>query len=273
MWATLALASALGLAPNQAGTLQLKNERVTYGILGPERKDAKLLPGDIFVVAFDIDGLRVREDGRVLYSMGMELTNSQGKSQFKREPQDLEAVNALGGSRLPAFAMSEVGTETPPGEYTMKVTVTDRLAMKTQTLDRKFEVLPAKLGVVRVHTSYNEQGTMPAPPVAVPGQTLYLNFAVVGFDLDTKQQPNLEAELNIFDESGKPTLAKPFNSGAIVDALPEFKKIMPMQFIVQLNRSGKYRLALKATDRLGKKPPVELSMDIAVVEPKAVAGK
>ena len=48
---------------------------------------------------------------------------------------------------------------------------------------------------------------------------------------------------------------------------------MPMQFIVQLNRAGKYRLALKATDRLGKKPPAEVSMDIEVIEPKAAAGR
>src|SRR5262249_11340575 len=155
----------------------------------------------------------------------------------------------------------------------MKVTVTDRLANKSQALTRKFEVVPTKLGLVRVGLSYDDRNAMAAPPVAVPGQVLFLNFAVVGFDLNDKQQPNLETELTIYDEAGKPTKAKPFRSRAIVDALPEFKKIMPMQFIVQLTRTGKYRMALKATDRLGKKPPVELSLDVTVVDPKTVAGR
>src|SRR5262249_46660303 len=60
MWATLALSAAL-MAPSQKGTLELKNVRMTRGILGQERTDTKLLPGDVFVVAFDIDGLKVKE--------------------------------------------------------------------------------------------------------------------------------------------------------------------------------------------------------------------
>src|SRR5207253_6869300 len=50
MWATLAIASALSLAPAQGEKLEIKNDRVTYGILGQERKDSKVLAGDVFVV-------------------------------------------------------------------------------------------------------------------------------------------------------------------------------------------------------------------------------
>src|SRR5437667_7368751 len=109
MWASLALAAVLQTTPAQASSLAIKNDRITYGILGAERKDNKLLPGDVFVVSFDIDGLQLSpQDGKVQYSMGMELTDAQSKSQFKKDPQDLEAVNALGGSRLPAFALSDI---------------------------------------------------------------------------------------------------------------------------------------------------------------------
>ena len=44
-------------------------------------------------LAYDIEGLTVREDGRVFYSIGMELTNKEGKSIFRQEPKDLEATN------------------------------------------------------------------------------------------------------------------------------------------------------------------------------------
>src|SRR5215469_8307877 len=78
MWTTLALMSALNWTPAQAGKLELKNDRVTYGILGQERKDTAYLPGDLVVLAFDIEGLTVKDDGQVKYSMSMELTDSKG---------------------------------------------------------------------------------------------------------------------------------------------------------------------------------------------------
>src|SRR5262249_4086540 len=150
-----------------------------------------------FVVAFDIEGLKIREDGQVLYNMSIELINKQGKSQFKQDSQDLEAFNVLGGNRVPAFALVQVGTDTPEGEYTLKVTVKDRAADKTEILTRRFEVVPRKFGFVQLGMTYEvgrSAPPLPAPPVAVPGQKLVVNFAVVGFDLDKskKDQPNIE---------------------------------------------------------------------------------
>jgi hypothetical protein len=271
MWATFALATALNLVPAQSGTLQLKNDRVTYGELGQERKDSKLLPGDVFYVAFDIEGLKTTEEGQVHYSMVLDLLNKEGKSQFKQEPRDLEAINALGGSRVPAFAQVTVGTDTPEGEYTLKVVVKDRSNGNTETLTRKFEVLPTKFGFVRVgfsHSFPNVNFFPPAPPIAAPGQTYLLNFAIVGFGLDKerKDQPNIETSLRIFDSDGKQTLAKPFGGG-INEVSAEFKKVIPAQFQIALNRAGKFKLELKATDKLTGKT-AEQTLDLTVVEPK-----
>jgi hypothetical protein len=273
MWATLALTTALNLAPAQAGALDLKNVRVTYGVLGQERKEAKeVLPGDIFNVAFDIEGLQVSDDGRVLYRMGMELTKTGKKEpEFKQEPRDLEAQNTLGGSRVPAFARTTVGLDTPPGEYTLKVIITDRAKKMPQTkeLSRTFNVVPARLGLVQVSLfSYNDGNTsLPAPPLGVPGQAILLHFAVVGFALDKdKMQPNVVTEVSVLDESGKPVLAKPF-SGTTTEVGAQFKKILPMDFPVQLNRSGKFKLQLKVTDKLANKT-AEQSLDLTVVEQK-----
>jgi hypothetical protein len=235
------------------------NDRVTYGILGQERKDNKVLAGDVFVVTFDIMGLKVTDDGRVRYSMGMELLNNKtNKAEFTKDPTELEATNALGGSRLPAFAMSEIGTETTPGEYTLKVTVTD-LTDKTKpttTLSRKFEVLQKKFGFVRVAlttvpTGPNEQ-TLPLPPLFVPGQSFLVNFALAGFDSDPKtSQPDLTVEMTIRDDAGKPTLAKPFTGEANKNVPERFRKILPMQFLLAVNRPGKFTIELKASDKLG----------------------
>jgi hypothetical protein len=272
MWATLALATALNLAPAQSDTLQLKNARVTYGPLGQERKDSKLLAGDIFYVSFDIEGLKMSEDGQVRYSMSMDLTNREGKSQYKQEPQDLEAFNALGGNRIPAFAHIVIGTDTPEGEYTLKVTVKDRVTDKSDSLTRKFEIQPRRFGFVQICMSYQVPGRsdvlLSAPPLGVPGQTFLLSFAVLGFELDKarKDQPDIETTMRVIDENGTPTLAKPYH-GEAKEVTAEFKKVIPMQFILQLNRSGKFKIELKATDKIGRKT-AEQTLDLNVIEPK-----
>jgi hypothetical protein len=268
MWATLAIASALSLAPAQAGKLEIKRDRVTYGILGQERKDTKLLAGDVFVITFDIEGLLVKEDGRVRYSMGMELRNLKtDKAEFTKDPQELEVTNALGGSRLPAFALSNIGLDTQPGKYKMVVTVNDLLAKEKSSakLEREFEVVPAKFGLVQV--ALFNQGGLPAPPIAVVGHTLVVNAAAVGFDLDKDMLPNLTFELRILDEAGKPTVPKPFAGEANKTVPKENRRLLPLQFTLPLNRSGKFTLELEANDKVANKT-VKQSLSFKVIEPE-----
>jgi hypothetical protein len=264
MWATLALATVLNTLPAQTGKLELKNPRPTYGILGQTRPNSDFLQGDVFVLSFDIDNLTVKENGQVLYSMGMEVVNKDGKPQLKNEPRDLEITNALGGNRVPAFALVDIGTDTPAGDYTVKVTVTDRAAKQTATLTKGFKVLPSDFGIVRLNLSY-ENG-QPAPPVGVPGQRFWLNFAVVGFGLDAKKQPNIGVELRILDERGQPTLKQPF-TGDIKEVDERNKKVIPLNFILDPDRTGKFKLELTATDRISKKSTKQ-TLDFTVVEVK-----
>ena len=90
MLTTLALLSALSLPANQTDKLTVTNVRSTYGVLGAARPDDKVLPGDSYVLSFDIEGVKVADDGKVLYSVGMEVTDSDGKAQFKQDPRDGE---------------------------------------------------------------------------------------------------------------------------------------------------------------------------------------
>ena len=62
MWATLAMLSAMSYAPAQAGQLELKNARYTFGLHG-QSKDTNFLPGDLAILSFDIEGLKVKNDG------------------------------------------------------------------------------------------------------------------------------------------------------------------------------------------------------------------
>jgi hypothetical protein len=259
MWATLAFSAALSLAPAQRNNLDLQNPRVTYSVLGPERKDSKIYPGDVYVLSFDIVGLTAENDGEVRYSMGMELTRKvkggKPKLEFRQAPRQYKAVNTLGGTTLPSYALAAIGTDAEEGEYTLKVTVTDRNAKPkpvTRELVRTFQVVPVELGFVRVGLSYNAD--LPAPAVAVAGQTLWLNFFLVGFTLDKKKRPDLAIEMTVLDEAKKPTVSKPRRGEIKKLADESVYQLLPFDPIaLQLNKPGKYTVVLKAIDHLKKK--------------------
>jgi hypothetical protein len=262
MWTAVALTTVMSLAPAQ---LELKNVRTTYGIMGETRKDDKLLPGDVLVVAFDIEGLKVKDNGQVLYSMGMELTKKgKPKPEFKRDPQDLEAENSLGGTTLPAFALSVIGTDTVPGDYTLKVTVKDRLGKTEKVLEKQFEVLKPKLGFVQVRlTSGNGD---PVPPVAVPGQRVYVHCALVGFQLGKEKLPHVTFEMVVLDDAGKPTVPKSFKGDIKTDlkATPGMMTFVPRA--LDLNKAGKYKIVIKAKDNNGGEM-AEHTMSLNVLGP------
>lgn len=265
MWAALALTTAaLSLAPAQGNALKLNNVRTTYGVLGPERKDSKVLPGDVLVVAFDIDGLKVEDDGRVKYAMGTELTRKgAAKPEFKQDPQDLVAVNTLGGSTLPVNAYAIIGTDTKPGQYTFKVTIKDRGANTTTTLTKDFEVVDKALGFVRVRLT--NLSFEPAPPIAVPGQRLLLNCSLIGFQTDKQTKlPHVTFEMQVYDAAGKATLAKPFKGDikTEVKETPDMMTFLPIN--LELNRAGKFKVTIKATCNITKKT-TEQSIDLNVI--------
>ena len=216
MLTSVALFAALSMTPGQgqAGALTLSNPRITYGELGSNRPDNKLLPGDIFFLSFDIEGIKVSTEGRVKYGMAMEVFDAAGKSIFKQMPVERDDFLPLGGTKLPARAFVSVGVEQPAGTYTCKVTVTD-LSDKdkavSKTMEQKFEVLPRGFGIVQLYTSADDQGKIPSPLVGVSGQSMFVHFAVIGFERDkaTGKQPNLTIEMVVYDKDRQPTLAKP----------------------------------------------------------------
>jgi hypothetical protein len=267
MWLPLVLAASLTTAPAQAGGLKLANVRTAYGMLGPTRTDAKLLPGDSLFVLFDIEGVKSDDAGKILYSIGLEVSDAQGKVLFKQEPRNLEALNALGGNRLPAHAHIDIGVDQPPGSYTLKVAVADRATKASQTLTHKFEVLPRALALVRLRTTSDPEGEIPAPGVGVIGQALHINCGLVGFERDkAKKQPNVSVEMRVLDEAGKPTLAKPF-TGTVNENVTEKMVGIPLRFMLPLNRPGKYQIEVRATDQLSKKTAV-LAFPYTVIETK-----
>jgi hypothetical protein len=250
MTSTIALLAALSVAPVAADELGISDLRATYGIIGPTRPGTELLPGDNLFLTFDITGICTDADGKVLYSVATEVADAQGKVIFRQKGRDYEAVTALGGDRLPAYAQIDIGLQQPPGDYSLKLTVTDRASKKSKSLTHNFKVVPSEFGIVRLTTSGDADGLNPVGLPLGVGQSLWLNFAVVGFARrGGDKQPNVSFELRVLDGEGKPTLARPF-AGSVEKDVATGALAIPVQFHLGLNRAGKFKVEVVAKDNV-----------------------
>jgi hypothetical protein len=261
MWTTIALLTALSTVPAQAD-LSLTHVRSTHGLLGPERDNEAVSPGDNLFVCFDIEGVRVDDEGKVKYSMAIEVSDSTGKVLFKQEPKDMEAKTSLGGNTVPAFATLGVGRDQPAGDYQMKVTVKDLASGKEQSLTRNFKVLPKDFALVRTTTSVDVDGRYPAA-VFISGQGVWVQCSAVGFERDrTSKQPNVTFEMRVLDDSGRPTLAKAATETVNKD-IPDKLTGVPMAFPLILNRPGKFTIELQAVDQVsGRKAKTSFAITV-----------
>ncbi|MGL4420048.1 MAG: hypothetical protein ACRCZF_05235 [Gemmataceae bacterium] len=272
MMPTLLLLGALTLTPAQSGGLQLTNVRNTYGELGGTRPDSKLIPGDILFVGFDIEGITINGEGQVQYTMAMEVVDKNNKPIFKQDPAKKTDFVPLGGTKLPARAFVTIGVDQEPGEYTLKLTVTDNgnPASPSANFSRKFEIGKKDFGIVIVYTSIDAQGAIPAPTTGVVGQAVFVQFFVVGFDRakdpkDAKKaaQPNVSIEMNTVDEKGQATLKKPVTF-VMNNGIDEKEGGFTMRFLLPMTRVGKFTVKLKVTDEISKKTAT-FDLPVAVV--------
>jgi hypothetical protein len=244
--------AALTFGFGQADQLSLTNVRTTYGLLGATRPDNKILPGDAVVLSFDIEGAKANAQGKVLYSMGMEVSDDKGKVLYKQVPKDLEAPMPAGSKGLPAAANVRVSLDQAPGDFTLKVKVTDRASGAIGEVSRTYEILPKAFGVVRVTTTTDQEGQK-AVVSFQSGKSFWINFSAVGFDRDkTSGQPNITTELRIRDETGRQILSAP-STGEVNKDVPAKQTIVPLQFELELNRTGTFTIELKATDKIADK--------------------
>src|SRR5262249_44132306 len=157
--------------------------------------------------------------------------------------------------------------DTPPGEYTLTASVTDRKSKKTETVSRKFEVLAPDFGIVRMNLAFDPQGQVTNPGAAVRGQVAWIHFAVVGFQRNPgNKQPNISVEMIITDESGKTTMKKPV-TGEVSKDVADNIRMIPMSFFLSFNNAGKYKVELKAKDLVSNKTKTE-TFDVTISDVK-----
>lgn len=252
MNSALALAVALAFTPAQAGSLNVTNVRQTYGELGATRPDQKYMPLDFVWISFDIEGLKASPEGRVSYRMGMDVLDKTGKAFFSAPPAKQDFLLPCGAARLPAFVFVTLGSDMPVGSYTAKVTVVDVVSNASKTFEQKFEVQATQFGLVGHYVTKDMDKRFACGMTGIVGQTVYLNFDMIGFGRDATGKTNAAVEFRMLDEKNQPLNPQP-----IVVAVPrelDAKALaVPFQIELPLNREGSFTVELKAADKVTNK--------------------
>ncbi len=251
MLTTLALLLAVPAVPAQNAGLAIDSDHFTYGYHGADRKEDAFLPGDVVFLGFNVRNMTFDASGRASFSIAMEILDGAGMSLFKQAPRNEQAMDYLGGGMLQSVADVQIPLNAKPGEFTIRLTISDRSNQASKTLERKVRVLPADFGIVHVHTTQDREGKAAVAPVGSLGEPLYINFGVVGFQRDAKKQPNVELALRVLDEKGNPTGAP--LTGKADREVPESLMVVPLQFGLTLNRVGRFTVEVTASDKLSGK--------------------
>ena len=138
--------------------------------------------------------------------------------------------------------------------------------MKTQSLERDFEVKPKAFGIVAVYTSVDERGQIAAPTTGVAGQSVFLQFGVVGFERGGKgNQPNVSVEMMPYDDAGNATMETP-SSFTLESGVDEKDPGFSIRFLLPMTRVGNFTVRLKAVDKIANKTAT-FEIPIRVVSP------
>lgn len=261
MLITLALLGTT-LAPAQNG-LKFEEARLTYGPLGQSRKkDDPILPGEHVFLSTAVKGLKSDKQGNVRYSLDFEVTREGVKEALiKNGPLPQEQLNWLGGDEVPLLADWRIpADDKAAGKYTMKLTCTDTETKKSVTLTKEFTVARTSFGFVET--------SLLGMPVAVAGQRTGLRYALVGYAFDKKtNKTDVTLTIRVLDDKDKPTVSEPKTQTVKepADDAPVVLRFVPMP--IELNRAGKYKLEVSATDNV-KKATAKRVFDLTVVEVK-----
>lgn len=266
MNAALALSAMLALSPAQgANNVNVSNIRLTHGELGPTRADNKFLPRDFVFVSFDIDGLKLSPEGKVSYSMGLDVIDKAGKAMFNAPPTKSEMLLPLGGSKLPAFIFVTLGPTMAQGPYTCKITIVDDTTKATKTVEQNFVLMPDTFGLVQLFVSKDDKGMLACGPNGVLGQTVFVNFGMVGFGRDKEKKPDAAVEFRVIDDKGQAVNAKTIVVPVPRD-FPEGNDYVPYQLMLPMNREGNFMIEMKAADKVTGKT-ASMSFPVRVYPP------
>ena len=266
---TLAVFAALTLAADPPGDLKLSNVRATHGLLGPKRTEKQVLPGDRVFVCFDIDGITVNADGKVQYSIATDVTDAKGKSIYKQEPRDLEVPLSLGGNSVPGYSQIDCGLEQPAGKYTLKLTVVRSLRRQEDgDVHARFRDRRAAASVwCGFCDDARPRGALPVERRGQSAKHAYGCNSASSASSATRLANSQTSPSNCKSSTTTTSRSASRRPARISKDVPDNVTMLPIQFLLSLNRAGKFSLVVTATDQLSRKT-TKTTLPLTVLEAK-----
>ena len=159
----------------------------------------------------------------------------------------------LGGTSLSRYVYFTFPRSCNPGEYRVRVRVSDRVGERSAVEEYRCEVYPrTSFGTIDLRLSRDKDGTTPAGANLTVGETVYLNFSVVGF-ATTGSRIHVSSTLSILDEDRRPVAAEPFSSDHDQPAPDLLDSAIPICYAIPATRTGKFVLRIELRDHVANK--------------------
>jgi hypothetical protein len=252
----LALVVVVLSATPALAKLEIVNIQPRHGYLGPERKSLDFYPYDEVFFRFQLTGVKLDKDELVQAEMTVQLLDAKGKDVLPNpgEKYALGGATDLGGDSTFGFATVRLDERTPPGDYTLTVTVKDRVSGEQASFRRKLTYKKPEFALITPRFFHDPTGSVPAPMGGLLGERLFYGFVVIGFE-GMPDQAKVEVKLEVLDAKGKAVLSR------VIRSLPLDKETEPAKRPkllgywgeLALFRTGDFTLRITAMDKATKK--------------------
>lgn len=256
---TVALLAVTGIfavrsqGPAVAGELEIRNPRLAWTTMGPRRESRSYLPGEKFVLAFEIV-----DDGKPL-ATGAKMTatgacrNAAGETIVAHKSEGMLKTSWRGS---PARFVAELmlPQDAPPGDYTIEWAMEDAVTHKVASVRENISIRPLEFAIVNPQFKNDRNSSSPAPLVGAIHQTMISRVEVVG-ETREKAVARIEYQVEIVDSAGEVVC----NQGPdIVELNSKSRRLVA---VGTLEIAGEFTLRLTAVDiASGKKSSLEFPL-------------
>ena len=236
----------------------------TYGPNGAERP-TEVFPGDTFYVKARLSGIATQSDGKpngfIVAALYRPAPNTVPVFQLPR--YDINDKIILGGDSTTQFLHFYLPRDIDPGKYFIRVYVSDEISGENTIKELPFDVLPrTAFGVINLAYCHDSNHLIPACVTITVGEVIYLNANFVGFDTATGET-HVTCKLTILDTNK--TVVFEAEEFDVRRPAPAVESAIPVNYILKIDRAGKFMVKLEATDQIAKKS-VEYRMPLIAVE-------
>lgn len=262
-WMLIAALSLNAVEP-ALGQLKIVDVFACYGPRGPERKSLEAVAGDRVFFGFGVEGVQTDAEGKFDCLMELEIRDAGGAVLLKQQ-QPLRDTLALGGGSFPASSNLQFGPESPPGDYTLKTTVTDKLAKRSASFERTVTCKKSELAITNLVLFQDKEGKLPSSGTVVLGQQLHFRLLAVGFDR-TKPQLKQVMLVQTLDKEGRELAPKPIRVEVSVNDANVIATTPGVTFngTLGMHRAGEFQIRLTLIDDVSERK-TELLVPIKVV--------